>query len=594
MSAEPATRSPPWSDAARAASLFAVDPVGTGGVSLRALPGPARNAWLDALRSLLPAGRPLRRVPVGVSDGRLLGGLDLAASLEAGRPVAEQGVLAESDGGVVVLAMAERLSLGTAARLALVLDAGEVALERDGFARRLPARFGVVALDEGIDAGEKPPSSLLDRLAMHVDLSGVAARDALGPDADAEAVATARDRLRAVRASAAVVEALSRAALALGIDSLRAPWLALRVARASAALSGRQEVGEEDCALAARLVLGPRATALPPTEVAPEPEVEGGPPDGAEPDLDDRGDAEPPEDLEGGSFAERIVEVARASVPTGLLEQLRLSGGGSRRSAAGAGAHQLAGLRGRPSGVQRGSPGAGARLDVVETLRAAAPWQRVRRRDARASSRDNGRPARVRVHREDFRVTRFQRRAETTAIFAVDASGSTALHRLAEAKGAVELLLSECYVRRDRVALLAFRGSSAELLLPPTRSLVRAKRCLAALPGGGATPLSAGIEGASRLADAVLRRGGTPLLILLTDGSANVARDGSPGRERAETDAIASARIVRAAGLGALLVDTAPRPQARARHLAHEMGARYLPLPHADADALCGAVREAR
>ena len=104
----------------------------------------------------------------------------------------------------------------------------------------------------------------------------------------------------------------------------------------------------------------------------------------------------------------------------------------------------------------------------------------------------------------------------------MDASGSSALHRLAEAKGAIELLLASCYVRRDRVALVAFRGQSAELLLPPTRSLVRAKRSLASLPGGGGTPLAAGIDVSLLLADAVQRRGGTPTIVLLTDGRANV------------------------------------------------------------------------
>ncbi len=116
-----------------------------------------------------------------------------------------------------------------------------------------------------------------------------------------------------------------------------------------------------------------------------------------------------------------------------------------------------------------------------------------------------GKPARlglrphggVEIRREDFRLTRFTRRTPTTVIFAVDASGSSALHRLAETKGAVELLLAECYVRRDRVAPIAFRRQRAELLLPPTRSLARARRNLAGLPGGDATPLAAGIEAAA-------------------------------------------------------------------------------------------------
>ena len=173
----------------------------------------------------------------------------------------------------------------------------------------------------------------------------------------------------------------------------------------------------------------------------------------------------------------------------------------------------------------------------------------------------------------------------------VDASGSAALHRLAEAKGAVELLLADCYVRRDNVAVLAFRGSKAELLLPPTRSLVRAKRSLAGLPGGGGTPLAAGIEAALALAEAVRRRGETPVVVLLTDGRANIARDGEPGRTRAGEDALAAAMQLQAAGVTALLLDTSPQPQPMARQLAAQMGAAYLPLPHAGAAELSQAVR---
>jgi magnesium chelatase subunit D len=247
-------------------------------------------------------------------------------------------------------------------------------------------------------------------------------------------------------------------------------------------------------------------------------------------------------------------------------------------------------VRGRPSGVRAGDPRGDSRLNVVETLRAAAPWQKLRR-DLAAPIDPGTATRRIAVQREDFRITRYEQRTETTIIFVVDASRSSAISRLAEAKGAVEMLLADCYARRDRVAVLAFRGRGAELLLPPTRSLVRAKRELAGLPGGGGTPLAAGLDAATLLADAARRRGETPTIVLLTDGRANVARDGTPGRERAEADARAAGRALRAAGLTALLVDTAPRPQILARQFAAEMGARYVPLPYANAATLSGAVR---
>jgi len=250
-----------------------------------------------------------------------------------------------------------------------------------------------------------------------------------------------------------------------------------------------------------------------------------------------------------------------------------------------AGAQQKSGLHGRPVGARRGEPQAGQRLNVVETLRAAAPWQKLRRQAAGEQA-----AGRIEVRADDFHVTRLRPKRQSTTIFAVDASGSSALNRLAEAKGAVELLLADCYVRRDQVAVIAFRGRSAELLLPATRSLVRAKRALAGLPGGGGTPLAAAIDAATGLADTARRRGESPLVVLLTDGRANVALDGTGGRARAEADALQAATRLRLAGLPVLLIDTSPLPSAQAARLAQQMLATYLPLPQAGAQAVSRAV----
>ena len=195
------------------------------------------------------------------------------------------------------------------------------------------------------------------------------------------------------------------------------------------------------------------------------------------------------------------------------------------------------------------------------------------------------------VERDDFRVVRFRDRTESTTLFVVDASGSAALNRLAEAKGAIELLLADCYIRRDQVALIAFRGEMAELLLPPTRSLVRAKRNLAALPGGGGTPLGSAVEMAGALGEAIRRRGGTPAVVFLTDGRANIARDGTRGREAAAADLEPATAGYRALGLRTMVIDTSPRPHPSAEALARALGARYLPLPHADASLLRDAIQ---
>ena len=615
MNARPVTASSGLAGPALVAALLAVDSAGLGGVAVRSRASPQRDAWLTLLRKILPAELPMRRIPLHADDSRLLGGLDLPATLRAGRPVAQSGLLAQTDGGLAILPSAERMSQATVARMTRVLDCGEVAMERNGLSLRSPARLGLVALDEGADEDERLSAALLDRLAFQISFEAeLVERDDVGP----VAIHAARLLLPQVVAPDTVVQALCASALVLGISSPRAPLLALRAARAAAAIEGRTEVGSADASLAASLVLAPRATRLP---EAPAEEQEASP---VQEDTTEEQDPQrssvspaslpdtPPEPQTASEepatlstphtqeLEDQILHAAQAAIPAGLLATLHLGQARSTRAAStGSGAQHNNTARGRPTGARRGELGAGARLNLIETLRAAAPWQRLRKQQAtQTAARQPGAklspsPSRIQVRREDFHVSRFKQRRTTTTIFVVDASGSSALHRLAEAKGAVELLLADCYVRRDQVAVLAFRGKSCELLLPPTRSLVRAKRSMAVLPGGGGTPLAAGLDMARDLALACNRRGETPILVLLTDARANIARDGSPGREAAVRDALASARSVRTASLSALLIDTSPRAQAAARQLADTMGATYLPLPHAGAGMLSQAVRGA-
>lgn len=569
-----------WIDAAWAAALCAVDPQGLGGTVVRAAAGPVRDRWTRQFQALLPPGQPLRRMPARIADDRLLGGLDLTATLQLGRPVAQRGLLAEADGGFVLVPMAERLPVGTAARLAAVLDQREVGFERDGSSQRWPCRIAVVAFDEGSADDAPVPANLADRLAFRIDLSALSLRDCGAPAAHADDIETARLRCSGITLSDELAQALCGIAMRLGVASLRASVLALRAARAVAALAGHAEVQEDDALMAARLVLAPRATVIPGSN---EPAADEPPPpaptaaDGDAPGRDDCRDAQ------AQALEDRLVAATQASLPAGLLAALP---GTERARAPGrVGALSASPRFGRPVGSRPGEPRGGARLDLIDTLRAAAPWQKLRRATAQH------RHASIHVHADDLRVSRLQQRAGTATLFVIDASGSSALHRLAEAKGAVNLLLADCYVRRDQVAVIAFRGRGAEVLLPPTRSLVRAKRSLAALPGGGGTPLAAGLEAAGRLAEQVRRSGASPLIVLLTDGRANIARDGEPGRAHAEADALRAARQLRGLRITALVVDTSPQPAAAALRLAREMDAMYRALPHAGAAELSAAVQ---
>lgn len=540
-------------DAELAARLLAEDARGLGGIVLRARAGPLRDAWLALLAAAFPAGTPIRRMPVGIPDERLLGGLDLAATLSAGRPLRTAGLLAEADGGVIVVPMAERLPAETAARLAQVLDVGEVAGPEDN----APARFALVLLDEGVD-DERVPAALSERLAIHLDLDRPVEGDAFS-DTPAPAY----------------LESLCAVAEALGAGGIRAALQAVKAAQGSARLAGRP-VSEADVGAAVRLVLAPRATRMPAEATNPEQPAESPPP----PESNAQRPAQEPTI---DALTELAVEVARAMLPPGVLEQQ--AGRAQRAGASGQGAGQLrqSPSTGRRAGVRAGRLGRGARLDLVETLKAAAPWQPVRRRERPQASG-------VLVRQDDFRIRKLVRRAQSTTIFVVDASGSAALARLGEAKGAVELLLADSYVRRDEVAVIAFRGEGAEVLLPPTRSLARAKRALQDLPGGGGTPLAAGLEAATKLGIAVQAKGRSVTTVVLTDGRANVARESG---QDPMTDAEAAGQAMRLLGLKSVFIDTSPRPRGEGARLAAAMGARLVALPRADAGALAAVVKAA-
>ena len=587
----------PESDALTAALLFAVNPGGLGGVVLRSLSGPDRDAWVAELRRLLPLEAPLVKVPVNVGFDRLLGGLDFAATVGSGKPVFSTGLIEAADGGVLCLAMAERIDDGAATIVAQALDTGTVRVEREGLTEQRMSRFGVLAFDEGMEAEEAVNAALRERLALYVTADMLSEMRSDGqPEPRSRRAAFSRDeadaargRLDTVTVPEAVLVLLVQTALAFGVSSVRAELLAAEAARTAAALLGKSEAGNEEAALAARLVLAPRATRLP--AEAPE-----------QPPSDDVGAADDTsgEDERRSSATslpdEMIVDAVRAAIPEGLLEML--AGGRIERHAASAGRSNektRSRRRGRPVGVRPSSDLTTSRLNLLATLKAAAPWQTLR---GRGEIGDGSRAASVReqtprllLRREDLHVNRYQNSVETSTIFVVDASGSQAAQRLAEVKGAIELLLNDCYVRRDQVALIAFRGDGAETLLPPTRALARVKRSLASLPGGGATPLASGLDAARELAIGVARQGRIPVIVLLTDGRANIDRNGEQGAERAGADALSAASALRAEGFRILLVDTSRRPRASARELAAAMGALYAPLPFADAASISATVQ---
>ena len=554
--------STPFGRATAALALLAVDPKGLGGMAIRARSGPVRDALTDMFGAI---PLPLIRLHPAVTDSALYGGLDLSATLSSGHFVTERGLL--TDPSALVLAMAERTTSELAARLALTLDEGR--------------GHCLIALDEGSEEDETLPAALAERIAFAIVLNDVPLGDVTGFGPDAEELEDARAMLATVQTGPEDLGQIVRLCADFGVGSGRAALFALRAARANAAIEGRPEITDEDIATGCALVLSHRATQFP----APQEDETEEPPPPSDPEPESESDA--PDDQDQDSLElpdELLLEAVRALIPDDLLA--RIAAQKARRGkGSGTGARKKGNRRGRPLPSRPGRLGDGARIDIVGTLRAAAPWQTIR---AQASPKSTG----LYIRPSDIRVKRYEDRSDRLLIFAVDASGSAALARLAEAKGAVELLLAQAYARRDHVALVAFRGTVAEVLLPPTRSLVQTKRRLASLPGGGGTPLAAGLQAALHMAGQAGRRGLTPTLALLTDGRANIALDGTANRPLAAEDAQRVARGLRMAGLDGVVIDTGNRPEKALESLAQTLGAVYLPLPRANAERLSQAVSD--
>lgn len=600
-----------WLRALEVAQLLVINPHGLGGVILRARSGPVRDRWLTYLNTIAQLGGmrlPLRKMPLGISDENLIGGIDLDQTLRTGKAVLRQGLLAQCDQQLLLMPMAERVEVGAVAKVVSALDNGFISIERDGQSRRIDSHFGVVALDEGIEDDEHPNEKIRQRVAFLLNLDILGWRDLPETDddfvPDAHSLQDTRKNFSKITVSEDSLNALVGVADQLGVTSIRALNLAINTAKCLAAFDKDDEVTSIHLQRAIALVLSPRATRIPqsaPPEEEEQPENEQDqvdqepPPPPPDPTEDQKQeDQEPESNTETPQALEdEILEAAQAAIPADLLARLADLADPKMPKGMGGktGAVKVGRIRGRPLGNMPGMPEGGKTLSIIDTLRAAVPWQRVRRAEMLAAGKTI--PAgKIVIRKEDFRIKRYQERTQTLTMFIVDASGSSAMHRLAEAKGAVELLLAECYIRRDQVAVMSFRGSAAELILAPTRSLVKAKRALSGLPGGGGTPLSRAIDESFEIASVSMRKGLTPALVFLTDGRANIAKDGSPGRSKAMEDAQQSARAASYYSFKSLWIDTSAQARDEGKALAALLGSMYLPLPNAGANEVSQAIMQ--
>ncbi|CEL94653.1 unnamed protein product [Vitrella brassicaformis CCMP3155] len=525
----------------------------------------AENKTLDQLdKDIIPT--PFVQVPLNVMEDRLVGSVDVEESVKQGKPVFAPGLLARAHRGVLYVDDLNLLDPELANILLSVISDGWVQVEREGISVRYPCRPLIVATFNPEESEMR--EHLLDRLAVSLsvdatpltDLERVQAvegvlkfgnskhNEQMLREAEEEEdelrtrIIFSREYLKRVKCTHDQIKYLCEEAVRAGVQGQRAEIFACEVARASAALDNRDSVTSDDLKLAVKLVIAPRGVFLqqpenmmqPPPPPPPPPQQDTSDEDTEEDKKEDEKDEDEKEEDQMPEIPQEFMFDAEG---TPIDEELINFVTKQQKGKSGGRGLIFSQDRGRyikpmfPKGKVR-------RLAVDATMRAAAPYQRPRRqralKDDKKRFTSSGRERKVFIEEADVRVKRMARKAGALIVFVVDASGSMALNRMNAAKGAAISLLSKAYESRDKISLITFQGTDAEVLLPPTRSIAMAKRRLETMPCGGGSPLAHAINVAVKTGINAQKSGdvGKVVIVCISDGRANVGLNESVEKGR--------------------------------------------------------------